>query len=84
MSGIKNYFISPFQNVSVFVHHPDFDVSTPPNASTGFEASWVHVMSVNDIWDQEDRDISYSYIYEKNTTQFKMALYIKVCRRPQA
>ena len=74
-----NSFVSAFQNVSVFVHHPDFDASVP-TASTGYEANWVRFMSINDIRDQEDLDISYNYVYEVTTTHLKMAVYIKVGR----
>ncbi|XP_070204398.1 uncharacterized protein [Littorina saxatilis] len=65
-----------FQNVSVFIHHPDFDASTP-NETTGYEANWVRFMTINDIRNQEDLDISYNYIYEKTTTHLKMALFTK-------
>ncbi|XP_076453351.1 uncharacterized protein LOC143288600 [Babylonia areolata] len=65
-----------FQNVSVFIHHPDFDVSAPTSA-TNYQANWVRFMSINDIRDRSDLHISYNYVYEKTATHLKMALYVK-------
>jgi hypothetical protein len=60
----------------VFIHHPDFDAQPP--SVVGYQANWVHFMSINNIRDRPNLDIGYNYIYEKTATDLKMALYMKV------
>ncbi|XP_025089940.1 uncharacterized protein LOC112561590 isoform X3 [Pomacea canaliculata] len=61
-----------FQNVSVFIHHPDFDTgSLGPNN----RANWVQLMTINKIRDQPDLDISYQYVYERDSSTLRMALW---------
>lgn len=65
-----------FQNVSVFIHHPDFDTgSLGPNN----RANWVQLMTINKIRDQPDLDISYQYVYERDSSTLRMALWTMVC-----
>nr|KAG5713298.1 hypothetical protein BaRGS_007825 [Batillaria attramentaria] len=68
-----------FQNVSVFLHHPLFD-SDPVVATNEYEANWVRFMSINEIRNQEDLDISYNFAYEMTSTELKMAFWKKMDR----
>nr|KAG5713293.1 hypothetical protein BaRGS_007820 [Batillaria attramentaria] len=63
-----------FQNVSVFVHLPDFD-SAHVTANNGQQVNWVRLMSINDVRGNVDDTISYKYGYQKSATNLEMALW---------
>ncbi|KAK7087630.1 uncharacterized protein [Littorina saxatilis] len=64
-----------FQNVSAFINHPEFDTSSPTQA-TGNTANWVRLMDINDIRGR-DTDVDMNYIYEKTNTHLRLAVYLK-------
>ncbi|KAK7506154.1 hypothetical protein BaRGS_00002876 [Batillaria attramentaria] len=66
-----------FQNVSVFVHLPDFD-SAHVTANNGQQVNWVRLMSINDVRGNVDDTISYKYGYQKSATNLEMALWKRV------
>ncbi|XP_070204401.1 uncharacterized protein [Littorina saxatilis] len=63
-----------FENVNVFLHHPDFALSTPPKSAVS-EAEWIRLMSINDIRNAENQIRNFNLIHEKNDSHFKMAIY---------
>ncbi|XP_071093383.1 uncharacterized protein [Haliotis cracherodii] len=61
-----------FKNVSIYFHHPTFDIVEPNNAS---DANWMRLITINSVRNLPDKVVMFNYEYRHTASELQIVLW---------